>query len=89
MEGIIPVLSASAKDRLHQQLRACEDAGLKLRYLIIANLAEGRRPTDIARMCKVDRSTVYRVARRFCEAGEAGLWIAAKRTDSGNWTKRI
>lgn len=73
MEGIIPNLSANAKDRLRQQLHSCQDAVLKTRYLIIVNLADGRTPSEIQRLCHVSRSSVYRIAERFREAGEAGL----------------
>lgn len=73
MEGIIPSLSASAKESLRQQMRSCQDAELRTRYLIIVNLADGYNPTQIQRLCGVSRSTVYRIAERFREAGEAGL----------------
>jgi len=73
MEGIIPSLSSGAKERLRQQLHSCEDAKLKTRYLIIVNLADGHSPTEIGRLCRVSRATVYRVAERFTQAGEAGL----------------
>jgi transposase len=41
--------------------------------LIIANLIHQRTPEHIASVLKVNRATVYRVAGRFREAGEAGL----------------
>src|SRR5215212_1671402 len=67
MDGIIPVLSADAKERLEGLWRGCQEAGLKTRYRIIVNLAQGHTPTQISRLCGVSRSTVYRVARRFRE----------------------
>lgn len=73
MEGIVPVLRGSAKDRLYRHLRKCRDAKLKVRYLIIINLVNGRSPTETARVLHVSRSTVYNVAERFREWGEAGL----------------
>ena len=73
IEGIIPVLRGSAKDRLYRSLRNCRDAKLRTRYLIVINLSNGRSPTDIARLLRVARSTVYNVGRRFREWGEAGL----------------
>ena len=36
-------------------------------------MSKGRTPTRVARYLAVSRSTVYRVAKRFQEAGEAGL----------------
>lgn len=82
MEGIIPQLSRRDKKRLLQEARNCREAALKTRYLIILNLADGLGPTEIARRLKVDRSTVYRVAVRFREAGEAGL--IDRREENGN-----
>jgi transposase len=73
MEGIVPSLRQSAKDRLVNQLRLCGEAKLKLRYLIIVNLVNGRTATETAGILKVGRSTVYDVAARFREFGEAGL----------------
>jgi len=73
MEGIIPQLRSSAKNRLIENMRQCREAKLKMRYLIIINLAEEMSPMQTARSLKVARSTVYRVATRFREAGEAGL----------------
>ena len=73
MEGIIPELRSSANKRLIEKMRECRDAKLKTRYLIIINLAEKKSPTQTAGSLKVARSTVYRVAKRFREAGEVGL----------------
>jgi transposase len=41
--------------------------------LIVLNLAEGRSALDTAKSLGVSRSTVYRVAERYREFGEAGL----------------
>jgi transposase len=41
--------------------------------MIVINLDEGRSAAEIAGMLRVSRSTVYRVAWRFRECGEAGL----------------
>jgi putative transposase len=73
MEGIVICLGRSAKRRLHKKLRECRDTRLVKRYLIILDLDEGWSPTEIARMLHVSRTTVYRVAQRFHEWGEAGL----------------
>ncbi len=73
MEGIVPKLSQRHKQRLLNVARKCREATLKTRYLIILNLDDGISPTQTARRLKVARSTIYRVAARFCEAGEAGL----------------
>jgi transposase len=73
MEGIVPKLSWSANDRLVRQLKRCAEAKRKTRYLIILNLVEGKSVTETVAALKVGRSTVYDVARRFRERGEAGL----------------
>ena len=73
MEGIVPKLSRRDKRCLLDQARSCREAKLKTRYLIVLNLDDGIGPTETARRLKVSRSTVYRVAARFRECGEAGL----------------
>jgi transposase len=73
MEGIVPELRFCAKEKLVNRLRSCREAKLKLRYLMIVNLVQGRTATETAGILKVGRSTVYSVARRFREFGEAGL----------------
>ena len=73
MEDIVPPLRRCDKRRLRRTVRKCRDAGLRTRYLIVLNLAEGRSPTETAKAFQVSRTTVYRVARRFREGGEAGL----------------
>ena len=73
MEGIIPKLARQRKRRLARIARHCQDGPLRTRYLIIVNLADGRTPGDVAACQNVSRSTVYRVAARFCELDEGGL----------------
>src|SRR5210317_2150082 len=73
MEGIIPHLRRPAKRRLQKQARKCREGALRIRYMIIVRLAEHACPTEVARSCLVSRKTVYQVALRYREAGEAGL----------------
>ncbi len=73
MEGIVPKLSPRDKQRLLAQARSCREAKLKTRYLIVLNLDDGISPTQVSRLLKVSRSTVYRVASRFRQCGESGL----------------
>lgn len=73
MEGILPALAPSAKERLCRHLRKYRDAKLRTRDLIILNLLNHRTPTQIREILSVSRSTVYHVAQRFREWGEAGL----------------
>lgn len=73
MEGIVPEVRWSAKERLIREMRRCSNAKQKLRYLIIVNLLNGRTVVETVKAIQVGRSTVYDVARRFRERGEAGL----------------
>lgn len=73
MEGIIPHLRRPAKRRLQKRARKCREGALRVRYMIIVRLAEHATPTEVARSCLVSRKTVYQVALRFREAGEAAL----------------
>lgn len=73
MEGIVPRMSSRAKQRLIEKMRKCQDAKMKTGYRIIISLAEEATPAETARWLKVARSTVYRIAKRFRESGEAGL----------------
>lgn len=82
MEGILPALRWSVKERLLRNLRKCREAGLRTRYLVIVNLVHGRPADRTAEVLSVSRSTVYRVARRFREEGELGL--VDRRCDNGD-----
>jgi transposase len=73
MPPIVPQVRFAVKQRLLKNLRRCRDAGLRLRYLIIINLLGGRGAYPTAEALGVHNTTVYRVARRFREAGEWGL----------------
>lgn len=73
MEGILPEVRWSAKERLIREMRRCSNAKQKLRDLIIVNLLNGRTVVATVDALQVGRSTVYDVARRFRERGEAGL----------------
>lgn len=73
MDGILPKSAFAVKHRIVRHMRECRGAGLKTRYLIIVNLLHGRSPRQVATALSVDRSTVYRVAARFRQFGEAGL----------------
>jgi transposase len=80
MDGIIPELRFADKQKLIRRMRACRDAGLKTRYLVIVNLFK-RSVTQTAAALHLARSTVYRVAERFRQFGEWGL--LDRREDNG------
>ena len=73
MDGILPEMRWSAKERLVKRLRRCREVKLRTRNLIVINLVRHRRASGTANVLGVGRSTVSQVARRFREAGEAGL----------------
>lgn len=73
MDGIVPYVRYSDKQRLCKHMRECQVAATKTRYLIMINLLGGRSPADTALALAVSVSTVYRTAARFREDGEPGL----------------
>lgn len=81
MNTILPGVRFSVKERLCKHLRRCRNAGVRIRYLIIINLLNGRSAYQTAEVLGVHNTTVYRVARRFRTYGEWGLWDA--REDNG------
>ena len=81
MDGIVPKLRFASKQKLLMRMRRCRDARLKGRYLIIINLGNGRSPAATAEALEIAPSTVYRVAHRFRQMGEAGLFD--QREDNG------
>jgi transposase len=81
MDGILPYVRVSIKERMLRRLRELTDAKERNRYLIILNLIKGRAAAEVAKVLHVARSTVYRVATRFSEFGEAGL--VDRREDNG------
>jgi transposase len=81
MSSILAGVRFSVKEKLCKQLRRCRMAGVRVRYLIIINLLNGRSAYETAAVLGVHNTTVYRVARRFRAHGEWGLWDA--REDNG------
>jgi transposase len=81
MTSILPGVRFSVKEKLCKQLRRCHRALVRIRYLIVINLLSGRSAYQTAEVLGVHNTTVYRVARRFRDHGEWGLWDA--REDNG------
>jgi transposase len=73
MPSIVSPVRYAVKQRLLRNLRRCTNAGLRLRYLILINLLEGRAAYVTAQVLGVHNTTVYRVAKRFRKHGECGL----------------
>ena len=81
MPSILPRVRFSVKEKLCKQLRRCRLAAVRIRYLIVINLLNGRSAYQTAEVLGVHNTTVYRVARRFRDHGVWGLWDA--REDNG------
>lgn len=74
MSSIVPEVSWFVKEKMRKQFRKCSIATVRVRYLIIFNLWNGRGARVIETILGVHNTTVYRVAQRFRELGEASLW---------------
>lgn len=81
MSSIVPDLRRSVKEKMNKRFRKCRIAAVRIRYLIVFNLWNGRSPREIEPILSVHNTTVYRVAKRFREFGEASLWDG--REDNG------
>jgi transposase len=79
--GIVPQVRWSCKDRLSRHLRCCRDARLRTHYIVIIGLLNGHSAWHMASVLQMHRSTVYRLAQRFREQGELGLFD--RREDNG------
>ena len=65
MQKIVLHVRFSVKERLSKNLCRCRDAGVRLRYLMIINVINGRSGRQTAEVLKVHNTTVYRVVQRF------------------------
>jgi transposase len=74
MVAIVPKVSWSVKEKMSKRFQKCGVALVRLRYLIVFNLLNGRPVRDIEVVLRVHNTTIYRVARRFREIGEESLW---------------
>jgi transposase len=81
MALILPQPGFAVKQRFLKRFRKCRQAGVRVRYLIILNVWNGRGARAIAKVLNVHNTTVYRVVRRFEAHGEAALWDG--REDNG------
>ncbi len=82
MDGIIRKVRFVEKKKLNRHLRKCPPGRLKMHYLVIVNLLNHRSARQTAQALVVSVSTVYRIAREFNKAGEAGL--LDRREDNGH-----
>jgi putative transposase len=82
MSSIVPRVRSSVKEKMQKRFQKCRIAAVRVRYLIIFNLWSGRGARMIETILEVHNTTVYRVAKRFREFGEASLWDG--REDNGD-----
>jgi transposase len=81
MALILPAPKYFVKQKLQKRFRDCRQASVRVRYLIIINVWNGRSARQIEQVLKVHNTTVYRVVKRYQERGEASLWDG--REDNG------
>lgn len=81
MCSIVPTVRVSVKEKMGKRFQKCRIAAVRVRYLIIFNLWNGRGPREIETILGVHNTTVYRVGERFRKHGEASLWDG--REDNG------
>ena len=81
MSNIVPKVSWFVKEKMRKRFQRCRVALVRIRYLIVFNLWNGRGAREIEPILAVHNTTVYRVAKRFRELGEASLWDG--REDNG------
>jgi transposase len=74
MSDIVPRFTWLVKEKMRRRFRACVNALVRVRYLIVFNLWHGRSVQVIQSVLGVHDTTIYRVAKRFRERGEAALW---------------
>lgn len=79
MTAILAGVRYSVKEKLCKHLRRCQNAGVRIRYLIVINLLNGRSAYQAAEVLGVHNTTVYRVVRRFRSHGEWSLWGRPRR----------
>lgn len=83
MSSIVPRVSWSVKEKMRKRFRKCRIASVRLRYLMVFNLWEGRSPREIEPILHVHNTTIYRLAKRFSEFGEAALWDGREGNGAG------
>jgi transposase len=79
---ILPPARYFVKQRLQKRFRQCRQAAVRIRYLIVVNVWNGRSAREIEKLLGVHNTTVYRVVERFRKRGEASLWDG--REDNGS-----
>jgi transposase len=81
MPDIVLKVRFAVKERLLKNLQRCRIATVRLRFLVIVNLLNGRSVLETEAVLQVHNTTIYRLLKRFRAYGEAGLWDG--RADNG------
>lgn len=74
MSGIVSRFSWLVKENMRKRFQKCCRASARLRYLIVFNLWHGRSVRMIEAVLGVHNTSIYRLAKRFRERGEAAFW---------------
>ena len=74
MSSIVLMVRWSVKEKMRKRFQKCRSATVRLRYLMIFNLWNGRGAREIEPILNVHNTTIYRVAKRFQKLGEMSLW---------------
>jgi transposase len=87
MPAIVPRAPWSVKEKMRKRFQRCRIALVRIRYLIVFNLWNDRGAREIEPILNVHNTTVYRVAKRFREQGEASLWDGREGNGSDKLTE--
>lgn len=82
MALILPKPGFFVKQRFDKHFQQCRQAVVRVRYLVIINVWNGRSAREIEQVLKIHNTTVYRIVARFRQRGEASLWDG--REDNGD-----
>jgi transposase len=81
LKSIVPQAPWTVKQKMKRRFQKCRVAAVRIRYLVVFNLWSGRRAREIEAILNIHNTTIYRIAGRFRERGEASLWDG--REDNG------
>lgn len=83
MSLIVPRMSWSVKQKMKKRFGKCRVAIVRVHYLIVFILSQGKGGRETAKLLGIHNTTVYRVAKRFRERGEASLWDGRETNGAG------
>lgn len=76
-------LTPDQETELKDVARHGEPGYIRIKAIALLNLAEGRSPSEVARMLLVSRQSLYNWQERYDSSGVAGLRVAAGRGRHG------